>query len=265
MLDVHPPHHAASTWRDFFIHIATIVVGLLIAVGLEQTVEAIHHRHQLHQLEADLHTEGIRNLHIALDNIRTSEQRRQTDAQQYAELIQTVRDYRTAATHPTHPTQYITYSKPAYAVWTVAQQSGTLGLLSREDAQSYARLYGVVQYAVDQVKDINSANDRRTVALLPGVSDLAGFPALAQTGQQPRFDLSLLNPQDLREARDAIAADLLTAREGIKWNVYLYGIEWSVLHGSRSDEQNVHTLHDAMDVYLHGGIPALLAKYPLPE
>jgi hypothetical protein len=26
MLDVHPPHHAASSWRDFFIHIATIVI-----------------------------------------------------------------------------------------------------------------------------------------------------------------------------------------------------------------------------------------------
>ncbi len=47
MLDVHPPHHAATTWRDFFIHIATIVIGLLIAVGLEQTVEYFHHRHQV--------------------------------------------------------------------------------------------------------------------------------------------------------------------------------------------------------------------------
>ena len=39
MLDVHPPHEAAHTWKDFFIHIATIVVGLLIAVSFEQTVE----------------------------------------------------------------------------------------------------------------------------------------------------------------------------------------------------------------------------------
>ena len=30
MLDVHPAHHAASTWRDFFVHIATIVIGLQI-------------------------------------------------------------------------------------------------------------------------------------------------------------------------------------------------------------------------------------------
>ncbi len=44
MLDVHPAHHAAQSWRDFFIHIATIVIGLLIAIGLEQTVEYVHHR-----------------------------------------------------------------------------------------------------------------------------------------------------------------------------------------------------------------------------
>jgi hypothetical protein len=41
MLGVHPLHHAASTWRDFFIHIISIVIGLLVAIDLEQTVEAI--------------------------------------------------------------------------------------------------------------------------------------------------------------------------------------------------------------------------------
>jgi hypothetical protein len=55
MLDVHPPHGPTHTWKDFFIHIATIVVGLLIAVGLEQTVESIHHRHQLAELRGQMH------------------------------------------------------------------------------------------------------------------------------------------------------------------------------------------------------------------
>jgi hypothetical protein len=54
MLDVHPPHQPAHTWKDFFIHIATIVVGLLIAIGLEQTVEFFHHRHQLKEVRAQL-------------------------------------------------------------------------------------------------------------------------------------------------------------------------------------------------------------------
>jgi hypothetical protein len=39
MLDVQPPHHAATSLRDFFVHIATIVIGLLIAIGLKQGVE----------------------------------------------------------------------------------------------------------------------------------------------------------------------------------------------------------------------------------
>ncbi len=43
MLDVHPPHSPTHTWKDFFIHVGTICVGLLIAVGLEQTIEVVHH------------------------------------------------------------------------------------------------------------------------------------------------------------------------------------------------------------------------------
>ena len=45
MLEVHPPQQTVHSWRDFFIHIATIVVGLLIAIGLEQMVERIHERY----------------------------------------------------------------------------------------------------------------------------------------------------------------------------------------------------------------------------
>jgi hypothetical protein len=58
MLEVHPPERTPHTWRDFFIHIATIVVGLVIAVGLEQTVEAIHHRHERSKLRETLHRES---------------------------------------------------------------------------------------------------------------------------------------------------------------------------------------------------------------
>jgi hypothetical protein len=58
MLEVHPPERAPHTWRDFFIHIATIVVGLVIAVCLEQTVEAIHHRHERSELRQTLHRES---------------------------------------------------------------------------------------------------------------------------------------------------------------------------------------------------------------
>lgn len=54
MLEVHAPHESIHTWKDFAIHIATIVIGLLIAVGLEQTVEYFHHQHQAAEFEEHL-------------------------------------------------------------------------------------------------------------------------------------------------------------------------------------------------------------------
>src|SRR5277367_1815702 len=61
MLDVHPAHHAASTWKEFFVHIATIVLGLLIAVGLEQGVEWIHHRREVGETRELLKAEREEN------------------------------------------------------------------------------------------------------------------------------------------------------------------------------------------------------------
>lgn len=39
MLEAHAPHEAIQSWKGFFIHIAAIVIGLFIAVGLEQAVD----------------------------------------------------------------------------------------------------------------------------------------------------------------------------------------------------------------------------------
>ena len=57
MLDVHPPEHGIHGVRDFLLHLFTITVGLLIAIGLEQSVEAIHHSHQRHEAEQTIRQE----------------------------------------------------------------------------------------------------------------------------------------------------------------------------------------------------------------
>lgn len=69
-MEVHPPEHAIHNWRDFFIHIGTITIGLLIAIGLEQTVEFVHHRHQRHTAERNLEREFTENRSILQENER---------------------------------------------------------------------------------------------------------------------------------------------------------------------------------------------------
>lgn len=62
MLAVHAPIGGIHTWNDFFIHSATFVIGLLIAVGLEQTVEHFHHRHEVSEIRESLNFERCFNI-----------------------------------------------------------------------------------------------------------------------------------------------------------------------------------------------------------
>jgi len=73
MLDVHAPHETVHTWKSFLTHIAAIVVGLLIAVGLEQTVEYFHHRHQREQLSTALRRDGEANRGYISDDIAVAQ------------------------------------------------------------------------------------------------------------------------------------------------------------------------------------------------
>lgn len=65
VIEVHEPEVGVHTWKDFWIHLGTITVGLLIAISLEQSVEKLHQLHERHELEAALRTEAEHNKEIA--------------------------------------------------------------------------------------------------------------------------------------------------------------------------------------------------------
>jgi hypothetical protein len=210
MLDVHAPHEAAHSWKDFLIHISTIVIGLLIAVGLEQTVEWIHHRHQV------------------ADTRRALSEEREHDIEQFAKettmfRLETVRFQKNLEVldflqkHPRSETASLpgkinwhsfigAYSDSA---WQTAQHDNVTALMPqvevRQDQQLYVQL-GVLQASVeDRLRKLEVA--RRYMAL--------------------DADPSHLDPQDLREAIHA-AEDVLIAH-------YRLGSDMRNLHSDYSD------------------------------
>ncbi len=44
-MDLHPPGGPVRSVKDFFVHIGVVTLGILIALGLEQLVEAQHRAH----------------------------------------------------------------------------------------------------------------------------------------------------------------------------------------------------------------------------
>jgi prefoldin subunit 5 len=143
MLDVHPPHAPTHTWRDFLIHIATICVGLLIAIGLEQAVEAIHHHHQRIELEAQLRNEAQRNLDLVQQNIdRLQAQLAWYNANIVALNRAPVSNGRISSAHLVPPGDIfrIGLLDPSQATWAVAKANGSVALLPEDEAQVYSRL-----------------------------------------------------------------------------------------------------------------------------
>lgn len=55
-MDIHKPR-AAHSWREFLIEIGTIVCGILIALGLEQVVEAVHRGAEVKEAREALNAE----------------------------------------------------------------------------------------------------------------------------------------------------------------------------------------------------------------
>ena len=161
MLDVHPAHHPIRAWRDFFVHIATIVVGLLIAVGLEQLVEHVHQRYELRETrealerEAESNRENLsedeRNWFVTFarlkNNLTVLEYARQHPNVRQTELPGELR-WRQAPFLWNH------------AVWDAAEKNGVVHLMPLEEANRHEEFYGLMNVLSEQsLHDWDAIND----------------------------------------------------------------------------------------------------------
>ena len=142
MLDVHPPHSPTHTWKDFLIHIATIVVGLIIAVGLEQTVETIHHASERHELIEEMHAESEHNLNVLESDVDVGLGLIQWNQSLIAALRSAVpQNGMVTVTLPARSKESRRYHKyPSRATWASAKTNGKVALLSERQSSVYDRL-----------------------------------------------------------------------------------------------------------------------------
>ena len=239
MLDVHPPHQAAHSWKDFLIHIATICVGLLIAIGLEQTVEAFHHHLQREELIADFRGECQRNIDIVDRNIVTLHRDRDWQQEWVATLQQHTQDPRAVSvTLPARPGS-MQIQGTSGAVWSIAKSNAKAALLPENLAEIYAR--------------VDHENDEAYRK-----SDLVadGLVALADLARADGFDLTPLQPSgpvtvtlSLAQRTELIAAlsHLIGATNNcVRWYSLLKGASEAVLNNVSSRDAMMPYLQRAM-------------------
>lgn len=173
MLDVHPPHTPTHTWRDFLLHIATIVVGLLIAVGLEQLVETLHHRHQLHEARRAIHVELEANAKSIARNIATLGQAQQAMQRNAAVLRETNATGNIASSSLTYEWRM---AYPRSNAWQDAKANGAVSYMAADERARVGYIYGDIDlsqiFAMSYLQDNNVA-----AAIAHRSSTLAGLTA----------------------------------------------------------------------------------------
>jgi hypothetical protein len=202
MLDVHAPHEPIHTWRNFLIHIAAIVVGLLIAVSLEQTVEFFHHRHQREQLEAALRRDGEANRGYIKDDIALAQGVLDWALQQVAVLERAGPTGPLALRHMPHG--FI--GSPDAGVWPSAKASGVTNLLP-PSAQNW------IEYLVEEYQEtfVSSASASGQLYLAYGALDQA-ITGRAKENPSGEIDVSMLTPTERLTAVDCLHAIAERAR-----------------------------------------------------
>jgi hypothetical protein len=196
VIDVHAPQGGLHTWKDFWIHLGTITLGLLIAIGLEQSVEKIHHLHQRNQLKEDLREEGLQNQDLAENDWRIMDDRMAGATAALREVESTLATRRKTAPpfpassfQPPSATGKVSFTRPLSTVWATAKESALIDLLPRDLARSYTRLY----LQEDVLEKLAFDADA-------GMNDVKAYECRFSDGTLPcKADLSLMTDEQLGE------------------------------------------------------------------
>ena len=151
MIEVHPPHENVHTWRQFFIHIAAITIGLLIAIGLEQTVVYFHHRHQLQEARRELAVELETNRRVVGINLEATRK-------VAADLDADMAALRAPQISPSDIRSKLVYGLgnfywPKDATWQAVKQNGSLGLMAHDELHYYVYIYEDIAIIMEQMSE----------------------------------------------------------------------------------------------------------------
>ena len=140
MIDVHAPHEPVMNWRDFFIHLITITIGLLIALSLEGCVEWQQHRHLVRDAEASLQAEiqnNAKDMQGTLDDLHKQQAVLKQD-------VVALKDIARKRTMPKNEHIDVTFRVHGFqdVGWKTAQSTGALSYMPYDRAEEYSDIYG---------------------------------------------------------------------------------------------------------------------------
>ena len=225
MIDIHPPQHAPMTRREFFTHLFIVVLGILIAIGLEQTVELIHEHHQRIELREGVITD-------ARIYLRDVDQNRDANIREVEDLTARIQQIRETISldHPLSPPVY----RPALPIsairlgnFAAARSSGLIHLFTKDEIN-------IVSEAEIGVIKSEALKERAQEVATKRVA----FEQRFQTGfPSGPFDFSHITPAQLDEYLGLLLEERVRRTETLAYLELMHRGALAYLNGQRDLEK----------------------------
>ena len=207
-MDVHPAHHAPRTWRDFFIHLVTITIGLFIALTLEAGVDSLHHRHLVREARENLRREiQINRKHYA-ENVQNLEKNRLQLARDIDQLL----DLRSGKQIEKKALVWgWAWNGYIDASWKTARDTGAVSYMSFDLINAYAEVYSQQDYVNTQALAIVNDEPRSAAYLKIAKDPSALSPGDIQSMliSLAESDIKLATLQDIMKPLDEMYANAM--------------------------------------------------------
>jgi hypothetical protein len=140
-MEVHPPHGPIHSIKEFMVHLLAITIGLLIALGLESSVEWVHHRHLARDARENILQEVRANQQMVARQLSVLP----AEEKRLDEILRGVDDVQHG--RPTKPLGDFMWTSILLqdSAWRTASSTGAVAFMSYDEVQRYSVLYGVQQ------------------------------------------------------------------------------------------------------------------------
>jgi hypothetical protein len=141
-MDVHAPHKPIQSIKEFLVHLLAITIGLLIALGLESTVEWVHHRHLARDARENIYQEYRANQQDVLRQLSAlpDEDKHLDEILSVIDSVQHGRSYKPIGGF--HWTSILLRD----SAWEAASSTGAIAFMDYDEVKRYSKLYAVQKF-----------------------------------------------------------------------------------------------------------------------
>jgi len=138
-VEVHPPHGPIRSVKEFLVHLLAITIGLLIALGLEASVEWVHHRRLVREARENIFQEIRDNERNVAEELNALP----TEKSYLRKTLDTVSEPLSQRQTESNGDFKWSFARLNASGWEAALSTGAVVHMSYQEARRYSELYAL--------------------------------------------------------------------------------------------------------------------------